>query len=166
MSLAKLGKLAGFSGGLVSYRFGSKANMLQAVANRILELWERRVLGPALSNESALDDLKTLSKLYLDSVRKKSDLILAQFRLMNDSYSTHKELKQQFSKARAGMIALIEQGQASGEIKESVDAHGFSVIFIGVLRGTAIQYFVDEKNVDLDQASTMIINILDTIKVD
>jgi len=170
MSLAKLGKLAGFSGGLVSYRFGSKANMLQAVADRILELWERRVLEPALSNESALDDLKTLSKLYLASVRKKSDLILAQFRLMNDSYSTHKELKQQFSsfdvKARAGMIKLIEQGQASGEIKKSVDAHGFSVIFIGVLRGTAVQYFVDEKNVDLDQASTMIFNILDTIKAD
>jgi len=63
MSLAKLGKLAGFSGGLVSYRFGSKANMLQAVADRILELWERR-------NESALDDLKTLSKLYLASVER------------------------------------------------------------------------------------------------
>jgi len=139
MSLANLGKLAGFSGGLVSYRFGSKSNMLQAVADRILELWERRVLGPALSNESALDDLKTLSKLYLDSVRRKSDLILAQFRLMN---GTHKELKQQFSnfdvKARSGMIRLIEQGQASGEIKKTVDAHGFSVIFIGVLRGTAL----------------------------
>jgi len=64
------------------------------------------------------------------------------------------------------MIRLVEQGQASGEIKKTVDAHGFSVIFIGVLRGTAVQYFVDEKNVDLDQASTMIIGILDTIKAD
>jgi len=170
MSLAKLGKLAGFSGGLVSYRFGSKGNMLKAVADRILELWERRVLAPALSNESALDDLKTLSKLYLDSVKNKSDLILAQFRLMNDSYSTHKELKQQFSdfdcKARGLMINLMEKGQASGEIKKSVDAHGFSVIFIGMLRGTAMQYFVNEKNIDLDQTAEMIADILDTIKAD
>jgi len=168
MSLAKLGKLAGFSGGLVSYRFGSKSNMLIAVADRILELWERRVLGPALSNESAVDDLKTVSKLYLESVRSKSDLILAQFRLMNDSYSTHKELKQQFAefdrKARSVMINLIEKGRASGEIKESVDADGFSVIFIGMLRGTAMQYFVNEKNIDLNQAYMMIADILDTIK--
>jgi len=167
MSLAKLGKLAGFSAGLVSYRFGSKSNMLKAVADRILELWERRVLVPALSNESALGDLKILSKVYLDSVKAKSDLILASFRLMNDSYSTHKELKQQFSdfdnKARAVMIALIEHGRATGEIKQSIDPNGFSILFIAMLRGTAMQYFINENNVDLDQSHAMICDILDTI---
>jgi len=97
MSLAKLGKVAGFSGGLISYRFGTKSNLLKAIADRIFELWQRRVLEPALLGESALDDLKTLGTLYLKSVKTKSDLIMALFRLMNDSYSTHKELKSQFS---------------------------------------------------------------------
>jgi len=170
MSLAKLGKQAGFSGGLVSYRFGSKSNMLKAVADRILELWERRVLTPALLNQSALVDLKTLGKLYLESVEAKSDLILAQYRLMNDSYSTHKELKKRFSnfdiRARSVIVELLEKGRASGEIKASVDADGFSVLFIGMLRGTAMQYFLNEKNVDLNQVHEMIADILDAIVAD
>ncbi len=170
MSLAKLGKQAGFSGGLVSYRFGSKSNMLKAVADRILELWERRVLTPALLNESALVDLKMLCKLYLESVEAKSDLILAQYRLMNDSYSTHKELKKRFSKfdvrARSVIVELLEKGRASGEIKASVDADSFSILFIGMLRGTAMQYFLNEKNVDLNQVYEMISSILDAIIAD
>jgi len=170
MSLAKLGTQAGFSGALVSYRFGSKSNMLKAVADRILELWERRVLKPALLNESALVDLKMFCKLYLQSVETKSDLILAQYRLMNDSYSTHKELKRRFSnfdiRARAAIVELLEKGKASGEIKASIDVDGFSILFIGMLRGTAMQYFLNEKNVDLNQAHVMIADILDAIVAD
>jgi len=168
MSLAKLGKVAGFSGGLISYRFGSKSNMLKAVADRILELWEKRVLEPALSDESALVDLKTLGRLYFESVKRKSDLILALFRLMNDSYSTHKELKSKFSdwdnNARNVIVQLIEKGLASGEIKETVDSQGFAIFFIAILRGTAMQYFLDERNVDLDQIEAMISDLLDSIK--
>jgi len=170
MSLAKLGKSAGFSGGLVSYRFGSKGALLKAVADRILELWERRVLRPALAEKSVLTDLKTLAKLYLESVRSESDLILALFRLMNDSYSSHKELKKQFAEfdnqARGLMVSLIEKGRAAGEIRESIDPHGFSVLYIGMLRGTAMQYFISKKNVDLDLAHTMIADLVDTLGTD
>ena len=47
MTLTKIGKESGFSGGLVSYRFGSKRNLLIATADRILELWQKRVIDPA-----------------------------------------------------------------------------------------------------------------------
>jgi len=122
---------------------------------------------PALADKSVLIDLKTLAKLYLESVRSESDLILALFRLMNDSYSSHKELKKQFAEfdnqARGLMVNLIEKGRAAGEIRESIDPHGFSVLYIGMLRGTAIQYFISKKNVDLDLAQTMIADLVDTL---
>jgi len=129
MSLARLGKVAGFSGGLISYRFGTKSNMLKAVEN---------------------------------------DLIMALFRLMNDSYSTHKELKSQFSeydnKARSIIINLLEKGIASGEIKTSIDPRGVAVFYIAILRGAALQYFIDEKNVDLKQIDRMVSNMLLELK--
>jgi len=163
MSLVKLGKVAGFSGGLVTYRFGTKSNMLKAVADRIFELWQRRVLEPALSGENAIDDLKTLGTLYF-----KNDLIMALFRLMNDSYSTHKELKSQFSeydnKARSIIIKLLEKGIASGEIKASIDPRGVAVFYIAILRGAALQYFIDEKNVDLKKIDSMVGDMLLDLK--
>ncbi len=169
MSLAKLGKVAGFSGGLISYRFGTKSNMLKAVADRILRLWEKRVLNPALTGENALDDLKTFCRLYLESVAAKSDLIMAQYRLMNDSYSTHKELRSQFAdcdnNARGFIIQLIERGLAAGEIDKSVDPHGFAVFFLAILRGTAVQYFVDETHVDLEQIAAMMADRVDGIAI-
>jgi len=168
MSLAKLGKVAGFSGGLISYRFGTKSNLLKAIADRIFGLWQRHVLEPALLGESALDDLKTLGALYLKSVKTKSDLIMALFRLMNDSYSTHKELKSQFSdydnKARGIIIELLEKGIKSGEIKSTIDPSGVAVFFVGILRGTALQYFIDESKVDLEQMGSMIADMLDGLK--
>jgi len=169
MSLAKLGKVAGFSGGLISYRFGSKSNMLKAVADRIVELWKRRVLEPALQNESALADLKTFSKVYFASVKAKTDLMLSLFCLMNASYSTNKELQSQFSKydenARRLIRKLVEKGIENGEIKKTVDPHAFAVIFIATFRGTAQQYFVDETNVDLDKIERMVADMLDVIKL-
>ncbi len=168
MSLVKLGKVAGFSGGLVTYRFGTKSNMLKAVADRIFELWQRRVLEPALSGENAIDDLKTLGTLYFKSVKAKNDLIMALFRLMNDSYSTHKELKSQFSeydnKARSIIIKLLEKGIASGEIKASIDPRGVAVFYIAILRGAALQYFIDEKNVDLKKIDSMVGDMLLDLK--
>jgi len=168
MSLAKLGRVAGFSGGLISYRFGTKSNLLKAIADRIFELWQRRVLEPALLDESALDDLKTLGMVYLDSVKTKSDLIMALFRLMNDSYSTHKELKTQFSEydnnARNVIINLLEKGIESGEIKNSINPRGVSVFFIAILRGAALQYFIDESKVDLEQIGSMIADMLDGLE--
>jgi len=168
MSLAKLGKVAGFSGGLISYRFGSKSNLLKAIADRIFELWQRRVLEPALLGESALDDLKTLGTLYLNSVKTKSDLIMALFRLMNDSYSTHKELKSQFSEydnnARNIIINLLEKGVECGEIKNNIDPRGVSVFYIAILRGAALQYFIDETTVNLEQIDHMTADMLDGLK--
>jgi len=164
MSLAKLGKVAGFSGGLISYRFGTKSNLLKAIAERIFELWQRRVLEPALLDESA-----SLGSLYLKSVKTKSDLIMALFRLMNDSYSTHKELKSQFSEydnnARDIIINLLLKGVESGEIKNTIDLRGVSVFYIAILRGAALQYFIDETKVDLEQIERMIADMLDGLKV-
>jgi AcrR family transcriptional regulator len=168
MTLAKVGKESGFSGGLVSYRFGSKTNLLKAVADRILERWETHILDSSGSDHSTLDDLEKIGKIYLDSVKTKSDLTMALFRLMNDSYSTHKELKPQFSdydrKIRALVINIVEQGLVSGEIAKSVKPESFSVLFIAILRGTAVQYFIDARNVDLDQAQGMLSDVLRSIK--
>jgi len=167
MTLTKIGKESGFSGGLVSYRFGSKQNLLIATAQRILDLWQKRVIEPANLDTDTLEGLETIIRLYFKSVRSRSDLMMAQFRLMNVSYSSYPELQPAFQeydqKLRAGIVSHIERARAKGEVKSDVDAHTFAVTLMGILRGVALQSFVDPKAIDLDKAEQSAIDVVETV---
>jgi len=72
MALIKVGKTAGFTGGLVSYRFGSKSDLLQAVSERILELWNNKTLdNKTLIASSGIEQLKLIPDAYLNDVKNR-----------------------------------------------------------------------------------------------
>ena len=167
MTLTKIGKESGFSGGLVSYRFGSKSNLLIATADRILELWQKRVIEPANLDSDTLDGLEMVVRLYFKAVRSRSDLMMAQFRLMNVSYSSYPELQPAFQdydkKLRADIVAHIERARANGDVKAGADAHTFAITLMGMLRGVAMQSFVDPKAIDLDKAEQSTIDVIEAV---
>ena len=167
MTLTKIGKESGFSGGLVSYRFGSKRNLLIATADRILELWQKRVIEPANLDSDTLEGLEMVVRLYFKAVRSRSDLMMAQFRLMNVSYSSYPELQPAFQdydkKLRANIVEHIDRARARGDVKTEADAHTFAVTLMGMLRGVAMQSFVDPKAIDLDKAEQSAIDIIESV---
>ena len=167
MTLTKIGKESGFSGGLVSYRFGSKRNLLIATADRILELWQKRVIEPANLDSDTLEGLEMVVRLYFKAVRSRSDLMMAQFRLMNVSYSSYPELQPAFQdydkKLRANIVEHIDRARARGDVKAEADAHTFAVMLMGMLRGIAMQSFVDPKAIDLDKAEQSAIDIIESV---
>lgn len=167
MTLTKIGKESGFSGGLVSYRFGSKRNLLIATADRILELWQKRVIEPANLDSDTLEGLEMVVRLYFKAVRSRSDLMMAQFRLMNVSYSSYPELQPAFQdydkKLRANIVEHIDRARARGDVKAEADAHTFAIMLMGMLRGIAMQSFVDPKAIDLDKAEQSAIDIIESV---
>jgi len=167
MTLTKIGKESGFSGGLVSYRFGSKRNLLIATADRILELWQKRVIEPAKLDSDTLEGLEMVVRLYFKAVRSRSDLMMAQFRLMNVSYSSYPELQPAFQdydkKLRANIVEHIDRARARGDVKAEADAHTFAIMLMGMLRGIAMQSFVDPKAVDLNKAEQSAIDIIESV---
>ncbi len=165
MTLIKVGKAAGFTGGLVSYRFGSKSGLLQAVAERILELWNNRTLNnKKLMESDGTELLKLIAEAYLNDVKNRSDLIVAQHRLMNASYGSCPDLLpyfQEFDKnVRARISKIItDSGQAPAGFNTDV----FAITFMALLRGVSQQYFINPKSVDLKQTKLMIWDICDAV---
>ena len=157
-TLAKVGKKAGFSGGLVSYRFGSKSGLLMATTERILELWRTRVLSSFDSEGTQW--LMDVADAYLDAAKKRSDLMLALFRLMQDSYCSCPEILQHFQEfdvtVRSVIIDKIKAGKKSKQIQKNVDAEAFALAYVGVLRGITLQYFINPKAVDLKTANSIV----------
>lgn len=166
MTLAEVGNEAGFSRGLVTYRFGSKSGLLIATTNRILELWDSRVLSKYSS--VGLQRLSDVADAYLDAVGKRSDLMMALFRLMQESYCSTVDIRNAFkefdSKARQTAVDHIEIGKQDGEVLSSVDPEAFALAYIGLLRGVALQYFVSPEEVDLKIAKQAVHRYLDSLK--
>ncbi|BFM15762.1 hypothetical protein R50073_19450 [Maricurvus nonylphenolicus] len=160
VTLAQIGREAGFSGGLISYRFGSKAGLLEAVSERILELWEKQVFSSIEESSSPLDAARHVTSMYLHNVGIKSDLMLAQYRLMNESYSTCREILPYFKafdlRIRKIIVNAIEKAKVSGTVNADVDSEAFAVTYVGMLRGVAVQYFINKEIVNLDSAEIMI----------
>ena len=155
MTLAKVASEAGFTPGLIIHRFGSKAGLLTAVSQKILAQWQQRVfdlLGDL--NSLGIDELCKISDLYLDIVTEKSDLMLALFKMHNESYSSYKEVQQYFQGFDAEIRTLIShvlrKEIENGNVKKELDIDAFAVIYLGVLRGTSMQYFIDDKSFDME----------------
>jgi len=151
-TLVQIGRESGFSGGLVSDRFGSKNGFLLAVAQHILDQWAERMRRPATAHGDGLDYLERHTSLYLKAVLSQSDLLIAQYRLMNESYSGQEELRPFFQKfdkqVRNAVVEGLTEGVEAGDVDASIDLDAFSAIFVGMLRGLAVQHFINRRAFD------------------
>ena len=160
MTLASLGKEAGVSPGLVNHRFGSKNKLLQATCMRVLEEWTDMLRESAVGHsDSSIETLKSMCRFYLDSVVKRSDLMLAQSRLMSEGSSLIPELRTTFREYNRQIsdmiIELLESGRKTGEVNADLDLRSFSYMCIGMLRGIGSLHLID-KTVDIDAAYDMV----------
>jgi len=164
MTLARLGQEAGVSPGLVNHRFGSKEKLLEATALRALDAWSNQLSAFAKMNpEGGLETLELIGKLYIDTIAKRSDIMLAQSRLMTESYSSHPELLPTFQKynrqIREQIVDILRPAQESRAIRKDLDLETFAIVFIGALRGISTQYLIDDKSVDFNAAYNLLSNI-------
>lgn len=162
LTLAKVGKQAGFTAGLVSYRFGSKLNLLKAVSERILETWKQQVIEAEGNKQGGLAALEHITKLYFGSIQTKSDLTLALYKLMHASYSDAPELREHFQQydeeLRREVCQFVELGKQRQEFNSSVDSEQFASLYIGALRGLAIQYFINDDDNALKQMEQTVVD--------
>lgn len=156
MTLAKVANEAGFTPGLIIYRFGSKAGLLKAVSEKIVELWRDKIFASIDEDSLEVENLFNMSDLYLDAVEQKSDLILAFFRMHSESYSSYEDLRHYYQKyddlLRVYAQRVLSHAQSKGNLSENVDIKTFSVAYLAVLRGIAMQSFIDKDAVDIEAA--------------
>jgi AcrR family transcriptional regulator len=160
MTLASLGKEAGVSPGLVNHRFGSKNKLLQATCMRALEEWKHMLHRSSLNqSDSSIETLESMCRFYLDGIARRSDIVLAQGRLMSEGLSLIPELRttiRKYNRQISDMIVeILESGQKTGEVNADLDLRSFSHMCIGMLRGIGTLHLID-KSVDIDAAYDMI----------
>lgn len=153
MTLSEVGEEAGYSRGLATHHFGSKAGLLRALAAYVNANFMSLVQVEAPKWRPGLDALKGFVSVYLgrndtDWINSRALLSLMAEAVTQDS-ETAQILAQYNRSVQQHLADCISAGIANGEIRADVQPLPSAVLILGTLRGSMLQFLLDPAGIDL-----------------
>ena len=145
-TLAAIGEAAGYSRGLATHHFGSKADLFARVIHWIGDKLRRQV-EPALRERGGVDALIA----FVDAHRRFGDqnpgMTRALYVLWFQSLIADSPMRDAAIDDLLGhrdrIRRIIEQGIAAGTIRPDADANAEAIQFCGALFGLGLQWLID-----------------------
>lgn len=157
-TLAQVGKEAGYTGGLVSHHFGSKEGLLRELVGRITGRFYQDQIRPATDGLAGLEALVATADVYLNELVVREERMRTLYVLMGEALGPVSEVGEVFAELNAGFRSdasrLIEEGMTRGEIRKDLDPDAEAGLFVGMLRGVALQWMADPGCFDLEAVRT------------
>ncbi len=152
-TLNQIGQEAGYPGGLVSHRFGSKEGLLQAVVSHITGRFSVDQMGSAIEQNSAEASLKNYLEIYIREVTVREGRMRTMYVIMGEALAAVPEIQQDIANLNKGvrnvLAEIVQRGIDNGEFSKEVDAQTAAVLILGMLRGVVMQYLADRKAVNV-----------------
>ncbi len=149
MTLAEVGKLAGYSRGLAAHRFGNKAGLVHALAGYVGERFgQQRKKGPTL--EPGLPAILGTIHFYFSRrgdawTATRALLVMMTESLMPPAAGLRDEMAAYNRAALAWFEQHIRIGMARGNIAPDTDPASTAVVLLGTMRGVMQQWLVDDR---------------------
>lgn len=151
-TLNEVGETAGYTGGLVSHRFGSKAGLLKAVINHISTRFLHDQVGHSVKTESAEQAMKNYIEIYMKEVTVREGHMRALYVIMGEALGGDTEVQQAIARFnrgfRQGLASILQRGVDNKEFRADIDPDAGAVLIMGMLRGVVMQYLFDKKAYD------------------
>jgi len=155
-TLVAIGDKAGYSRGLVTHHFGSKAGLFRAVLKRITANWTAD-LQDALGNRTGIAAIKAAIDAHLAHVLRHPEYIRAQNILWGAALDPSSEFKPNVAEfmriQRESVAAWVLGGQEKGEILPEINPKRIAEQYYGGLIGINSQWLVSPE-FDLKSAYT------------
>lgn len=149
-TLADVGEAAGYSRGLPGHYFGTKSDLIAAVASHISDGFANR-LAQTSTKTPGLESLLHSVGSYLDGASQRSGtraLLIALAEALTEPLLSE-TMKPVTIRSIGRLRTMIEQGKERGEIRADVDAEAQAALILGTLRATVAQWWTDQERVDL-----------------
>jgi AcrR family transcriptional regulator len=149
-SLADVGEQAGYSRGLVNHHFGSKAALVERLAQRSQLDFVSRL---AEFDGDEVDVLVGFTRSYLAAMGGQSHEARAFFVMWGAALPEEAGLQSVIAardaQFRLGIELLLHLGQQKKTIRNGIDPGGLATVVVAMLRGMAAQVLIDADSVDL-----------------
>jgi len=167
MTLAAIGKRAGYSHGLVTARFGSKEGLLWALVDRMVNEWRAELLAPAIADQSGTAVLHTLIDELAKSWRRSPTRMRALYILMFEALLPvpllHERMAALHEDLRRNVADAIARSINEGITSPDVDAAAAARLIVGALRGASYQSMLDPARVPIKVALSDVRVLVDTL---
>ena len=156
MTFAAIGERAGYSRGLVTARFGSKAGLVDALISRVWHALHDAGVVPMPRTAPALVSLTGLVDGIEAIVRDNPRDLRAMFALLFEAPGSDPELRARMAAFSDGMrteiAGVLAGGVADGSIRAGIDPFAEAELLTGALHGISYQWLLDPVQVDASRA--------------
>lgn len=145
-TLAGIGERAGYSRGLVTHRFRSKAGLLAHVHDTIAAAWLRHVqsvVGRATGVTALQRVTDALYKFMLDEPQGLRAMYLLRYASIDPSAEYRANVAKLNRAHIRALTRFIEEGQQHGDVSPDIDARLAAELFASVVDGLLYRWFVD-----------------------
>jgi AcrR family transcriptional regulator len=144
-TLVAIGERSGYSRGLATHHFGSKAGLFRTVLKRLSSAWSNE-LNAKLGEQTGLEAIKTAIDTHLAHALRHPEFIRAQNILWGAALDPSSEFKPNVTEykriQRESVAEWIKGGQQSGEIRKDIHPDRFAEQYYGGLVGINHQWLV------------------------
>ncbi|HSN71993.1 MAG TPA: helix-turn-helix domain-containing protein [Steroidobacteraceae bacterium] len=142
-TLQAIGERAGYSRGLVTHRFGSKAGLFRHVLHDVTQLWRER-LEAAVAGRTGIDAICAAADALRRFITEEPDRLRAMYMLWFLSIDPSAEFRANVAEAlkvqRADVARWVREGQARGAIASDVSPVRFAEQFCASTYGIVYQW--------------------------
>jgi AcrR family transcriptional regulator len=152
VTLATVGERAGYSRGLATARFGSKAALLDALVDHIVTRWNFTRVVPHLEGKSGLAALVIMLESIRDAYVKSPESLSVLYALTFEALGPTMELRERFATLHANehrnLANVISKGIEDGSIDPRLNPDVEAQLILATLRGIGYEWRLDPEGFD------------------
>lgn len=163
MTLAEVGELAGYSRGLATHHFGSKAGLLSAILDRVLEK-NVAEFRKATAGKSGLAQLAAIADCTLYRCIQTPDEARAYLMLALEPTAkwAAARVKEESARLHKQAESAAREAIALGELSPAVNPADVASLILAMTRGYAYAW-AEDPHADLNAARRQISNFIDSL---
>jgi AcrR family transcriptional regulator len=144
-TLVAIGEKSGYSRGLATHHFGSKAGLFRTILKRLSEAWSKE-LTEKLDGRTGIEAIEIAAETHLDYVLRHPGYIRVQYMLWGEAIDPSSEFKPNVAEfmqiQRASVAGWVRGGQERGEIRADANPARLAEQYYGALIGINQQWLV------------------------
>jgi AcrR family transcriptional regulator len=150
-TLQLIGERAGYSRGLASYRFGTKAGLFQAVGKSVLRHWMSH-LDRAVDGQVGVEAMCSAAEAYRRFVEKWPDEIRVLHILLCEAASPRSEFRQiadeSYERQREDVAGWVRRGMERGTVRGDADPQSEGARYVAYISGMTYLWLISPGAID------------------
>ena len=155
-TLAMIGEKAGYSRGLATYRFGSKAglydSLCKAIGRNWLEYLKRGVEGK-IGIDAMCSALDTVYQWVTDAPEEARVLQILHCGSASPGSQYSETSIGIHNRQQSDVVEWVEAGQANGQIREDIDARAIAAEYVAYTSGMSYLWLISPETFDFENAN-------------